>query len=50
MSAVDPNLDLALEPAPRTRRWPPLDLLNIASLAWAGLFAVATAVLAVVLR
>jgi hypothetical protein len=50
MSALDPHLDLALEPAPPTRRWPPLDLLNVASLAWTGLFAVVTAVLVVVLR
>jgi hypothetical protein len=50
MSALDPNIDLHLEPAPRTRRGPLLDRLNIASLAWAALFAVVTAVLVVVLR
>ena len=43
-------LDLDPEQQPPPRRGPLLDRLNIASLAWAGLFAVVTAVLVVVLR
>jgi len=46
MSAVD----LDLENLPPTRRGPSFDRVNIASLAWAGVFAVVTAVLVVVLR
>lgn len=44
------TLDLDPEHAPPTRRGPALDVLNLASLAWAALFAVATVVLVVVLR
>jgi hypothetical protein len=43
-------LDLDPDRAPPTRRGPSFDLLNIASLAWAGLFAIVTGALVVVLR
>jgi len=47
MSTLHPDPE---HPAPPPRRRPLLDLLNLASLTWAGMFAVVTAVLVVVLR
>ena len=44
------TIEIEPEHAPAPRRGPLLDRLNIASLAWTGLFAVVTAVLVVVLR
>jgi len=38
------------DPIPTRRRRPSFDRLNLACLVWAGLFAVVTAVLALVLR
>jgi len=42
--ALDP------QPTPTVRRRPSLDRIDLACLAWAGLFAAVTAVLVVVLR